>query len=86
MRTRSFNTVYASFDIWKGIKFASTFSYDFVMNKSRAWKDPRTSDGDDDNGRFSKDYNDITNMTWSNILTYKTKINKKHNLDLFGWL
>ena len=80
--TRSFNTVYASFDIWKGIKFASTFSYDFVMNKSRAWKDPRTSDGDDDNGRFSKDYNDITNMTWSNILTYQTKIKKKHNLDL----
>ena len=60
--------------------------YDFVMNKSRAWKDPRTSDGDDDNGRFSKDYNDITNMTWSNILTYQTKIKKKHNLDLFGWL
>lgn len=52
------------------------------MNKSRAWKDPRTSDGDDDNGRFSKDYNDITNMTWSNILTYQTKIKKKHNLDL----
>ena len=82
--TRSFNTVYASFDIWKGIKFASTFSYDFVMNKSRAWKDPRTSDGDDDNGRFSKDYNDITNMTWSNILTYQTKIKKKHNLDLLA--
>lgn len=82
--TRSFNTVYASFDIWKGIKFASTFSYDFVMNKSRAWKDPRTSDGDDDNGRFSKDYNDITNMTWSNILTYQTKFKKKHNLDLLA--
>ena len=54
------------------------------MNKSRAWKDPRTSDGDDDNGRFSKDYNDITNMTWSNILTYQTKIKKKHNLDLLA--
>ena len=82
--TRSFNTVYATFDIWKGIKFTSTYSYDFVMNKSRAWKDPRTSDGDDDNGRFSKDYNDITNMTWSNILTYRTKFKKKHNLDLLA--
>ena len=27
--TRSFNTVYATFDIWKGIKFTSTYSYDF---------------------------------------------------------
>ncbi len=54
------------------------------MNKSRAWKDPRTSDGDDDNGRFSKDYNDITNMTWSNILTYQTKIKK--NIIWTFWL
>lgn len=82
--TRSFNTVYASFNIWKGIQFKTTYSYDFVMNKSRAWKDPRTSDGDDDNGRFSKDYNDITNMTWSNILTYQTTIKTKHNLDLLA--
>ena len=82
--TRSFNTVYASFDIWKGIQFKTTYSYDFVMNKSRAWKDPRTSDGDDDNGRFSKDYNDITNMTWSNLLTYQTTIKNKHHLDLLA--
>ena len=82
--TRSFNTVYASFDIWKGIQFKTTYSYDFVMNKSRAWKDPRTSDGDDDNGRFSKDYNDITNMTWSNLLTYQTTIKTKHHLDLLA--
>lgn len=82
--TRSFNTVYASFDIWKGIQFKTTYSYDFVMNKSRAWKDPRTSDGDDDNGRFSKDYNDITNMTWSNLFTYQTAINHKHHLDLLA--
>lgn len=54
------------------------------MNKSRSWKDPRTSDGDDENGRFSKDYNDITNMTWSNILTYQTRIRQKHNLDLLA--
>ena len=82
--TRSFNTVYATFNLWKNLKFTSTYSYDFVMNKSRAWKDPRTSDGDDDNGRFSKDYNDITNMTWSNILTYQMKLNKKHNLDFLA--
>lgn len=82
--TRAFNTVFANIDIWKGLRFASTFSYDFVMNKSRSWKDPRTSDGDDENGRFSKDYNDITNMTWSNILTYQTRIRQKHNLDLLA--
>lgn len=82
--TRSFNTVYASFDIWKGIQFKTTYSYDFVMNKSRAWKDPRTSDGDDDNGRFSKDYNDITNMTWSNLVTYQTTLKDKHHLDLLA--
>ena len=82
--TRSFNTVYATFNLWKNLKFTSTYSYDFVMNKSRAWKDPRTSDGDDDNGRFSKDYDDITNMTWSNILTYQMKLNKKHNLDFLA--
>ena len=82
--TRSFNTVYATFNLWKDLKFTSTYSYDFVMNKSRSWKDQRTSDGDDDNGRFSKDYNDITNMTWSNILTYQMKLNKKHNLDFLA--
>lgn len=82
--TRSFNTVYASFDIWQDIKFKTTYSYDFVMNKSRGWKDPRTSDGDDDNGRFSKDYDDITNMTWSNILTWQRTFQKKHNLDLLA--
>ena len=82
--TRSFNTVYATFNLWKDLKFTSTYSYDFVMNKSRAWKDPRTSDGDDDNGRFGKDYNDIANMTWSNILTYQMTLNKKHHLDFLA--
>lgn len=82
--TRSFNTVYATFNLWKDLKFTSTYSYDFVMNKSRDWKDPRTSDGDDDNGRFGKDYNDIANMTWSNILTYQMTLNKKHHLDFLA--
>lgn len=82
--TRSFNTVYASFKLYKELKLNTTFSYDFVMNKSRAWKDPRTSDGDDDNGRFSKDYNDKDKMVWSTTLTYQKTLAKHHNIDVLA--
>lgn len=55
---RAFNTVYGMYEVVKNLQLKTTFSYDFIMNKSRSWKDPRTSDGDKKNGSFSKDYND----------------------------
>lgn len=82
--TRSFNTVYASFKLYKELKLNTTFSYDFVLNKSRGWKDPRTSDGDDDNGRFSKDYNDKDKMVWSTTLAYQKTFAKHHNVDVLA--
>ena len=80
--TRAFNTVYASFKLYKELKFKSTYSYDFVINKSRSWKDPKTSDGITVNGRFDKDYNEINKWVWSNILTYQKVFADKHNLDV----
>lgn len=79
--TRAFNTVYASYNIYSGLQFKSTFSYDYVLTKGRSWNDPRTSDGLKDNGRTDKAYSDRKNMVWSSILTYEKSFKEKHNFD-----
>ena len=79
---RALNTVYASYDIMKGLKFKSTFSYDFSLTKGRSWRDPKTSDGSKDNGRTDKIYNDRKDMVWSNILSYEKTFKDLHNVDV----
>lgn len=80
--TRAFNTLYASYELIKDLKFKTTLSYDFTMNKGREWNDPRTSDGDDDNGTFSKTIYEYRKMVWSNVLSYQKTFADKHNLDV----
>ncbi len=83
--TRSFNTIYGLYDIYKGLQFKTTFSYDFVLNKSKSWRDPRTSDADEGvNGKLSSYYSDYNTLSWSNLLTYQTKIKQDHNIDVLG--
>lgn len=80
--TRSFNTIYASYDIIKNLNFKSTLSYDFTTTKGRLWDDPRTSDGETYNGALEKSIYERKNMVWSNVLSYQKTFNDKHNLDV----
>ena len=79
---RSFNTIYASYDIIRDLNFKSTLSYDFTTTKGRLWYDPRTSDGDNYNGALEKSIYEQKKMVWSNVLSYRKTFNDKHNLDL----
>lgn len=81
---RAFNTLYAEYDILKGLKFKSTFSYDYTTVKGVEWGDPRTSNGEDENGTMSKKMKEYKKMTWSNILTYQTTLARDHHLDVLG--
>ncbi len=78
---RAFNTAFAAYDFTNDLKFRSTFSYDFTVNKGRSWRDPRTSDGAKDNGITSKVYSDRKNWVWTSILNYGKTFNEKHNVD-----
>lgn len=80
--TRSFNTIYGSYDIIDNLNFKSTLSYDFSTTKGRLWRDPRTSDGDDYNGALEKSMYERRKMVWSNVLSYQKTFNDKHNLDV----
>lgn len=81
---RAFNTIYAEYSILKNLKFKSTFSYDYTTVKGLQWGDPRTSNGEDENGSMYKKMKEYKKMTWSNTLSYQTTINLKHHLDLLG--
>lgn len=80
--TRSFNTLYASYDIIKHLNFKTTLSYDFNTTKGVNWYDPRTSDGDDYNGALDKTMYERKKMIWSNVLSYQRTFSDKHNLDV----
>lgn len=81
--TRSFNTVFASLDLYKNLVLKSTFSYDFIYSKGKTWYDPRTSDGGGGkNGSFSKRMNERTKLNWSTIMSYSHTFVDKHNLDV----
>lgn len=80
--TRTFNTLYASYELINDLKFKSTLSYDYTITKGKDWSDPRTSDGDDDNGKLSKSMYERSKMIWSNVLNYQKTFADKHNLDV----
>ena len=42
--------LWGEYEFIDNLKFKSTLSYDYQINKSRNWYDPRTSNGDDYNG------------------------------------
>lgn len=80
--TRTFNTLYGSYEFFRGLKFKSTLSFDFTSTKGRLWYDPRTSDGDDYNGALDKSMYERKKLIWSNVLSYQKTFAEKHNLDV----
>ncbi|MEG2790963.1 MAG: TonB-dependent receptor [Odoribacter sp.] len=80
--TRTFNTMYASYELIKNLTFKSTLSYDYTITKGKDWADPRTSDGEDENGTLSKSMYERNKMIWSNIVSYQKTFADKHNLDV----
>jgi TonB-linked SusC/RagA family outer membrane protein len=78
---RSFNTLYAEYEFIKNLKFKTTLSYDNTVVKGVEWADPRTSNGDDDNGSMSKTYREYKKTVWANQLNYATTIAEHHHLD-----
>lgn len=82
--TRYMTTLYGEYEFIKNLKFKTTLSYDFQMNKSRNWYDPRTSNGDDYNG-LEEDYSyERKKLVWANQLTYRHTWNDAHNLDVLA--
>ncbi|MCF0165494.1 MAG: TonB-dependent receptor [Bacteroidales bacterium] len=82
---RTFNTIYADFEFIKNLKFKTTLSYDITNTKGLNWWDPRTSNGDDVNGRLAKSYNELQKLVWTNQLSYKFEVNRHHFDALAGY-
>ena len=83
---RTFNTIFAEYEFIKDLKLKSTFSYDYNISKGKDWKDPRTSDGEKNNGGMQKTYSEYSRMIWGNQLSYRKTIQKDHHLDaLFAY-
>lgn len=79
--SRAFNTLKATYAFSNSLKFKSTFSYDFSMNKGKSWNDPLTSDGVKDNGRADVTFDERKSMVWSNVISYETTFKEKHTFD-----
>lgn len=82
--TRSFNTVYAQYEFIKNLNLKTTFSYDYTNTKGKDWSDPRTSNGDDDNGYMTTKFYEYKKMVWTNQLSYKFDINEDHHFDVLA--
>ncbi len=84
--TRHFNTFYGEYEFIPNLKFKSTISYDYNISKGKEWDDPRTSNGDDENGIMYQNMYERTKLVWANQLSYNTTIAEKHHLDgLIGY-
>ena len=81
---RTFNTIYAQYELIKNLRFKSTLSYDYTHIKGVEWNDPRTSSGDDVNGEMYKKYKEYRKMVWANQLSYKFDIKKNHHFDVLA--
>lgn len=84
--TRTFNTIYGEYEFIPNLKFKSTLSYDYNINKGVDWADPRTSNGDDTNGTMEKNVYERSKLVWANQLSYVVTLNDDHHLDaLIGY-
>lgn len=81
---RSFNTLFAEYELLKALRLKSTFSYDYTTTKGVDWSDPRTSNGDDINGGMSQRYYERKKMVWANQLTYQFNLGTDHHFDLLA--
>ena len=82
--TRYFNTIYGEYEFIPNLKFKSTLSYDYNINKGESWNDPRTSNGDDENGEMYKNIYERSKLVCANQLSYVTTIADDHHLDLLA--
>lgn len=80
---RSFNTVFANYTLMEGLVLNSTFSLDHSTSSYKSWNDPRSSDGEADNGSLSNNTYQYDQMVWKSNLTYITSIDR-HHLDFLG--
>lgn len=84
--TRTFNTMYAQYELMKDLKFKSTLSYDYTITKGKDWSDPRTSNGEGVNGGMSKKFYEYTKLVWANALSYQLTVKNDHHVDaLLGY-
>lgn len=84
--TRHFNTLYGEYEFIKNLKFRSTLSYDYTTTKGKEWNDPRTSNGEDNNGSKTAKMYERKKLVWANQLSYKITLAESHHLDgLLGY-
>lgn len=81
---RSFNTVYANYKFIEGLVFNTTFSLDHTEKWYKGWTDPRSTDGESDNGSLSSNAYKYDQMVWKNNLSYNTTLNAAHHLDFLA--
>lgn len=79
--SRFFNTLWGEYEFINDLKFKTTLSYDYQINKARNWYDPRTSNGDDYNGLEEDHMYERKKFIWANQLTYKYSWESGHNID-----
>ena len=78
--------IYAELEIFKGLKFRSQVSLDYYTGKDHTFV-PSYSDGSAHNQAFSTTNETNTQgqtIVFDNILTYKTTIAAKHNIEVLG--
>jgi TonB-linked SusC/RagA family outer membrane protein len=84
--TRHFNTIWGQYEFIPNLKFKTTLSYDYSINKGKDWSDPRTSNGDDENGIMYKSMYERSKLVWANQLSYNITLKQNHHLDaLIGY-
>ncbi|WP_162850192.1 TonB-dependent receptor [Sphingobacterium yanglingense] len=81
---RSFNTLFANYKFIDGLVFNTTFSLDHTTTKYNSWADPRSSDGEKQNGSLTSSFKEYNQIVWKNSLTYTKTFADKHNLDILG--
>lgn len=81
---RAFNTLFANYKFIPGLIFNTTLSYDRTNSGYKSWTDPRSTDGESDNGSLSRSMNQYRQMVWKNNLTYDVSVKDKHNMDFLA--
>ena len=81
---RSFNTLFANYKFIEGLLFNTTFSLDHTTTKYNSWADPRSSDGEKQNGSLTSSFKEYNQIVWKNSLTYTKTFADRHNLDILA--
>lgn len=83
---RSSNSLWASYEIIKGLILKQTLSYDYIMNEATTHWPKASHNGNLHQGLMIKIPYQNHNIYSSTVLNYITTINEKHNVDvLIGW-